>query len=99
MGGVDGQGVQKSGLGLALFGDVLVSRMRRRLLAFGLSELILDFFWIGGEDGSQSFRELLMLTRFRTKRHIESIVRGQFVSNSKPAADIPNTEVVTIWIS
>lgn len=59
MGGIDGQGVQKSGLGLALFGDVLVSRMRRRLLAFGLSDLIPDFLWIGGEDGSQSFRELV----------------------------------------
>ena len=63
MGGVDGQGVQKSGLGLALFGDVLVFRMRRRLLAFGLSQLILDFLWIGGEDGSQSLRELLVLRR------------------------------------
>jgi hypothetical protein len=60
MGGVDGQGVQKSGLGLALFGDVLVFRMRRRLLAFGLSDLIPDFLWIGGEDGSQSLRKLPM---------------------------------------
>jgi hypothetical protein len=54
---------KKSGLGLALFGDVLVFRMRRRLLAFGLSATILDFLWIGGEDGSQSLRELVALRR------------------------------------
>ena len=51
----------KAGLRLALFGGVGVSRMRRRLLAFGLSELILDLFWRDGEDGSQSLRELFML--------------------------------------
>jgi hypothetical protein len=60
LGGVDGQGVQKSGLGLALFGDVLVFLMWRRLLGFGLSATILDFLWIGGEDGSQSLLELLV---------------------------------------
>ena len=61
MGGVDWEGVSQSRLRLALFGGVGVFRMRRRLLALGLSDLIPDFLWIGGEDGSQSLRELCML--------------------------------------
>jgi hypothetical protein len=31
--------------------------MRRRLLGLGLSDLILDFVWRDGEDGSQGFSE------------------------------------------
>jgi hypothetical protein len=60
MGRVDWEGGGPSCLRLALFGGVGVSRMRQRLLAFGLSDLILDLFWRDGEDGSQSLRELVV---------------------------------------